>query len=184
QRPQRLAAACKSFSRITSTRITVVLPSGKVLYDTQQDAETMDNHADRPEVRTALSGGVGASTRYSSTRDTRTTYVALPLRRDGVLAAVLRAAMPVSAVDARLRAIRGRMAAGGAIIVLGAALISLLAARRISEPLNVLRKGAERFAGGDLEHSLAVPDWEEMADLAAALNEMARQWKQRVREAA
>ena len=48
-------------------RLTWIAPDGTVLYDTQADASTMENHAAREEVRQALAAGEGESSRYSQT---------------------------------------------------------------------------------------------------------------------
>ena len=48
-------------------RITWLRADGVVLYDTRADAATMENHAQREEVRQALANGAGESSRYSNT---------------------------------------------------------------------------------------------------------------------
>lgn len=48
-------------------RLTWIENDGTVLYDTVTDAESLENHADRVEVKQALEYGEGESTRYSST---------------------------------------------------------------------------------------------------------------------
>ena len=47
----------------TDSRITLLAPDGTVLYDSVADAAEMENHAGRPEVILALSGGSGESIR-------------------------------------------------------------------------------------------------------------------------
>jgi two-component system phosphate regulon sensor histidine kinase PhoR len=56
-----------------------------------------------------------------------------------------------------------------------------LISRRISRPLEEMKKGADHFAGGDLNHRLAVPDSEELASLVDALNQMAGQLDVRIK---
>ena len=51
-------------------RITWLRADGTVLYDTKADAAAMENHAQREEVRQALTNGTGESSRYSATRVT------------------------------------------------------------------------------------------------------------------
>ena len=52
---------------INKTRLTLVASDGTVLYDTFEEASSMGNHANRPEVRDALDHGEGTSERASST---------------------------------------------------------------------------------------------------------------------
>ena len=66
-------------------RITWISGDGSVLYDSQANAGSMENHLQREEVQEALSGKVGEATRYSDTLATKTLYVALPLSDGSVL---------------------------------------------------------------------------------------------------
>ena len=50
-----------------SLRATLVAPDGRVTYDSAEDATSLPNHADRPEVASALADGVGSSDRSSET---------------------------------------------------------------------------------------------------------------------
>ena len=52
---------------LDETRITLVDADGDVLYDSEEDASTMENHADRPEIEDALATGTGSDERESST---------------------------------------------------------------------------------------------------------------------
>ena len=47
-------------------RFTVVDPEGNVLYDNFTDPASMENHADRKEIKEALNGGVGKDVRLSN----------------------------------------------------------------------------------------------------------------------
>jgi two-component system phosphate regulon sensor histidine kinase PhoR len=47
------------------SRVTLVAPDGTVLYDSTADAEQMENHLSRPEIKAALAGGSGQTHRYS-----------------------------------------------------------------------------------------------------------------------
>ena len=66
-------------------RITWISSDGSVLYDSQANAGSMENHLQREEIQEALSGKVGEATRYSDTLATKTLYVALPLSDGSVL---------------------------------------------------------------------------------------------------
>ena len=57
-------------------RITWINKEGEVLFDSEADAKTMENHLEREEVRQALQKGEGESSRYSTTLLSRQLYVA------------------------------------------------------------------------------------------------------------
>ena len=58
------------------TRYTLISENGLVLYDSQANADQMDNHASRPEVSQAARAGEAVSMRYSETLGTDTVYAA------------------------------------------------------------------------------------------------------------
>lgn len=57
-------------------RITWIGTDGSVLYDSVSDADEMENHFEREEVKEALAQGYGESSRYSSTLTERYLYSA------------------------------------------------------------------------------------------------------------
>lgn len=59
---------------IKDYRVTWIGTDGKVLYDSISEADEMENHFEREEVKEALSEGYGASSRYSSTLTQRYLY--------------------------------------------------------------------------------------------------------------
>jgi two-component system phosphate regulon sensor histidine kinase PhoR len=177
----RIDQLCKNIGLRSSTRITVILPSGKVIGDSEGVPASMDNHADRPEVLQALTGRLGMSTRYSRTLEKDMMYVAIPTRKGVQNIAVIRTSIPVTAIDDALKDIQVKIAVGGLIISFFAAILCLLISRRISHPLEEMKQGSEHFAQGDLEYRLSVPDSEEMGGLAEAMNQMAIQLDDRIK---
>ncbi len=173
-------AICKKAGRLSETRITVILPDGKVLGDSRETPGLMDNHANRPEIMTALAGQAGQSMRFSNTLMQRMLYVAVPIMDQQKVLAVLRTALPATAVEAEIRSIQLKIALGGCIIALLAAGISWFISRRISQPIEHMKKSAEHFAAGDLSHRLTPPETEEMGGLADAMNQMAAQLNDRI----
>ncbi len=178
------AAAIDSISkeagRLSATRITVILPDGKVIGDSREAPHLMDNHANRPEIMTALAGQTGKSMRFSNTLMQQMYYVAVPVKDRQKIVAVLRTALPATAVEAEIRSIQLKIALGGCIIALLAAGISWVISRLISQPIEQMKKSAEHFANGDLSHRLTPPQTEEMGGLADAMNQMAAQLNDRI----
>jgi len=175
-------ALCKDMGKRAATRVTVILPSGKVMGDSDEDPSKMENHAtpSRPEVMAALAGRMEHSVRHSATLDKNMMYLAIPLMRGDEVAGVVRTALPVTAIDEVLDGVHRKLAVAGLLIGVLAAALSLLLSRRVSRPIAQMKAGAERFARGDLDVRLAVPDTEELAGLAQAMNEMAAQLGERL----
>lgn len=69
----------------TNNRITLIDADGKVLYDSEAEAENLDNHADREEISEAMEKGEGKSIRYSRTLTEKTVYYAVRLSDGSVL---------------------------------------------------------------------------------------------------
>ena len=176
----RLRAVVGEAGLASQTRITVIWPDGRVAADSQVDPALLGNHKDRKEVAAALEGGEGSAIRYSYSVKERMMYVALPVMGQKRVAAVVRVALPLDKINEALMAIYIKVALGGGVIVLLAAVFSLWTSRRISRPLEEIRHGAERVAQGDFNARLAVPDTEEFGALAMALNQMAAQMHERI----
>src|SRR4030042_5067211 len=86
---------CKQIGPSASTRLTVILPSGRVIGDSEEDPRKMDNPLDRPEILDAMEKDVGVSARYSPTLGKQLMYVAVPLKRNTRTMAFVRAAIQV-----------------------------------------------------------------------------------------
>jgi two-component system phosphate regulon sensor histidine kinase PhoR len=178
---QQIDALCKELGQKAATRITVILPEGKVVGDSEESPQKMDNHADRPEVVEALTGRTGSSERYSYTLKESRMYVAIPLKQNNNIIGVLRTSISMNIVDQAVSAIQFRIAIGGFIIAVLMALVSLWISRRITRPLELLRIGARRFARGNLTHKLPLTGSQEISDLADALNQMAAELDEKIR---
>jgi len=176
----RIDELCKHLGKISATRLTFILPSGQVVGDSDEDPPRMDNHGDRPEVKAALQGRVGVSTRFSYTLRHDMMYVAVPLKEQDRVVGVVRAALPMAAMAQALRALYLKIALGAVGVILLVASLSYLISRRLSQPLEDLKRGALRFARGDLSRKLPIPEAEELGSLAEALNHMAEQLGDRI----
>jgi two-component system, OmpR family, phosphate regulon sensor histidine kinase PhoR len=164
---------CKKIGVRGSTRITITLPSGKVVGDSEEAPVRMDNHSDRPEIIQALKRGQGISSRYSRTLEKNMMYVALPVGKGHQITAVVRVAIPVDAIDRTIDNIQQKIVIGGLFIAALAALLSLLISRRITLPITQIKSWAESVAGGEFRARPPVSGPEEIEALSVALNKMA-----------
>jgi hypothetical protein len=93
-------AQMEDWGRVTGLRLTLILPDGSVLADTEVDR--MPNLSDRPEVKAANAGSTQTEFRRSAVTGKDTLYVAKPVEKGGVRIGALRAATEASEVDAAL----------------------------------------------------------------------------------
>ncbi|MDP2758148.1 MAG: ATP-binding protein [Desulfurivibrionaceae bacterium] len=179
--PEALQAFCTSAGKRSGTRLTVTGTDGEVLADSDEDPARMENHSGRPEIIAALAGHPAPSLRFSHTLQEKMMYVAVPMVQNGKARGVLRTAIPVTFIDNALRAIILKILWGCLIVALVVALVAWFIAQRISRPLEEMRLGAERFAGGAFTTKLREEGAEEVASLARAMNAMADQLDGRIK---
>jgi two-component system phosphate regulon sensor histidine kinase PhoR len=171
---------CKEEGQRSSTRITVILPTGEVIGDSDTDPKNMDNHSDRLEFIAASTGESGVSIRTSLTLARDFMYVAIPVKKADTLLAVVRTSIPVDVIDVVIKGIQRKIILGSLIIALLGSMISLIIARRISRPIEKLREGAGYFIKGDFNYRLPVSDIEEIVSLNESMKGMAQQLHARI----
>jgi two-component system phosphate regulon sensor histidine kinase PhoR len=156
-------------------RVTLIRSDGVVIADSTVPPErvaAMENHSHRPEVLEALARGSGMSVRKSATTGDTYVYAAQTLVGPRGEALILRLAEPLE----QLQALRGRLAASLALAALAAGLAILVTSlwldRRLFKPLSRLIADARDIAIGRASR-VQVPDEDELAALALALNRLA-----------
>jgi two-component system, OmpR family, phosphate regulon sensor histidine kinase PhoR len=182
-RDRDLDALCKDLGESIQTRVTIILPSGEVVGDSFARIKPMENHKNRPEIQTALQGEKGMSIRHSTTLDDTMMYIALPvITPEGGITAVVRTAFSISAIDKNIDDMRNKIFLFLVFTVIAAAAASLYVSRRIIRPLDNIKQGAQAFARGNLSNRLALPDTQELSDLARAMNQMAQNLDDRIQD--
>ncbi len=180
---------CNASGKESSTRITVITPKGKVLADSDEEADQMENHSNRPEIIEAMHDQVGKSLRFSRTLQKKMFYVAIPLYMDATesgeknIVGVLRMSVPVKTIDSTLLSIRMKIGLGTVVVIFISAIVALFVARNISRPLEIMKKGAERLSEGDfnlrMSALLGKSASQEVATLAVAMDKMTEQLQER-----
>jgi two-component system, OmpR family, phosphate regulon sensor histidine kinase PhoR len=176
----KLDQAVKHMGRTASTRITVILPSGKIVGDSHEDPAAMDNHADRSEFIDALNGSRGTSIRHSRTLEKDLMYVAVPVKEEEHVDAVIRTSIPISSVDETIGAIRTKIIFGGLVISVLAAVLGLFVSRRIARPIGQIRTWAESIARGQFQYRPSITASEEIEALSVSLSRMAEELRERI----
>lgn len=118
----------------TNNRVTLIDQNGTVLFDSEADARTLDNHADREEIKAAMEEGKGTSIRYSTTLTEKTVNYALRLS-DGCI-------LRVSTEQYTVITILLGMVQPVLVIMLVALILTMVFSSRVSkaiiEPINRL----------------------------------------------
>lgn len=142
-------------------RLTWVAKDGTVLFDTETDAATMENHGQREEIKEALASGTGESERTSATFGEKELYCAERLS-DGT---VIRASVTQHTA---WRLALGMLPLLCAILI-AAAVLAIILARRMSKrivgPLNDI----------DLDCPLENEAYEEISPLLTRIERQHRQ---------
>jgi len=162
-------------------RVTLIAAEGTVLADSAENPAVMDNHANRPEIQQALAAGEGRAVRRSPTLSRDLIYLAIRLQGASASPVVLRFARPLKDVDEQLSEFRRRFWIGSLAVLLVAAGLSFLAARRFSSRINRLEQFAARVAGGDFTPLPVVRRGDELDALARELNDTAAQLDRTIR---
>ena len=144
-----------------TVRVTWVAGDGTVLYDSEADPASMENHASRREIRDALAYGQGSDSRTSATLLEETMYRAQRLGDGTVLRLSARRATVARLLLGTLQPLLVIFAAA---LALSAFLASRLS-KRIVEPLNAL----------DLEHPLENDCYEELSPLLGRIHRQRQQ---------
>lgn len=153
---------------LTTSRITLAKPDGSILFDSEKNAEDLENHKNRPEIKEALEKGIGECVRYSQTLAKQTFYYAVQLDSGNIL----RIAKTTDSVLSTMFS---------SFTLLGLLLIAILAlsffvvekqTRKLMEPINEL----------DLEHPLEHVVYDEMRPLLGRVDEQNKQIAKQVEE--
>jgi two-component system, OmpR family, phosphate regulon sensor histidine kinase PhoR len=170
-------ATARALETAAGGRITVVLADGKVLADSEANAEKMENHATRPEMARALRGETWSDIRRSATIGVSFLYVAVPIR-----GGALRIAVPLSEIDRQIAQLRWKILGSTALAFLPALAVAAFLARFLSRRFSAISGYAAELARGNFRARLPEGDSSEFGQLAATLNETAAHLQQAVEQ--
>ncbi len=172
-------ATATAMAAAAGARLTIVNPDGVVLFDSQTDASTMENHGSRPEVIDAWETGTGTDSRSSDTLGGERLYVAV---RSVDARRVIRLSVTAEQLADDLAAVRLSVIRAAAVVgMLGLALV-WTGARRLARPVIELTAIAEGIADGALEAPARRSAVAEVDRLGVSISRMASQLGRRIAE--
>jgi len=156
----------------TGARVVVVDARGMSLVDTGEAAR--QDFANRPEIRTALTGARASGTRHSATLHSDLLYVAVPVASSGVVHGALRVTLDAGKVNDRIHRFWLGLLGIAAVVVATMALVGWGIARSVTRPIRQLDETATRFSSGDLTvHAETFGGPPELRSLADTMSTMA-----------
>ena len=163
-------------------RATIIALDGKVLGDTDLAREqllSVENHANRPEVKEAFKSGLGVSKRFSYTVKKDMLYTAIPFGKEKT-EGVLRFSVSLHTIEilqAKMRKIVGISIVGILLLILG---LTFLVSVFVSRPLSEMSTIAKAMSEGDFSKKASIRSRDEIGELAQSLNSMSEEIKDKI----
>jgi len=154
------------------TRVTIIATDGKVLADSEENIQSMENHSHRPEVIEALQGKTGKSIRFSSTANRDMLYVAVPIEKDGKITGAIRTSLFLSDINNLLTKLNYHVAGISLGIVFIALIGAFLISNSVVRPIKNLTLAARKVASGDFGVRVFLKTKDELRVLADSFNRM------------
>lgn len=174
-----LDAQADALGRLGAARVTFIAPGGRVVGDSGVPLTalgSMENHADRPEVRAALAEGTGISRRYSATVRAEMLYVAVRVRNSQVPElGVVRLALPLSDVDEQLALVWPVALAGLLVGLVTALALAWITSSMVTRRMRTIADTAKRYAAGDFTRPTGTYSHDEIGVVARVLDDTVRQ---------
>ena len=170
----------KHWATILNARVTIIASNGTVWGESHENRAFMANHGDRPEVKQALSNGVGSSTRFSQTLGYSMMYTAVTVVNNQKILALVRVALPLQQVSANLANLQRILTVVTLLVTVLAVLLAVLIAGRITRPVRELTQSAWQMTSSKPADQPIPPSRDEISQLARAFKVMSKRLSEQI----
>ena len=166
-----------------NTFFSVILPNGKEIGWSQKNYQKPDFYAERPEVKSALSGEYGKHTRYNIGLKETFIHIAIPIKDndDSILCAV-RGSSPTSKRDLFIIQFEDKISQIYLIFSLVTLIIFIAISNRISSPLKKIIKSAKIISQNKKINKLPEHSIFEIDELSQTLNTLSLKIQKNTKE--
>ncbi len=178
---QNLDDFCKRYKEKTGARVTIIDSSGRVLGDSDELSEKMENHSNRPEIKDTEISDIGSSLRYSSTLKKDLFYLAIAIHNDSDKK-FLRLSMPLHDVEKAMNTIRIRIIIASLAVSFVVILFGLIQTRRITKPVEEITDFSKEVAEGNFRKRLFLKEKGELGELGKNISNMAQELQIRLKQ--
>lgn len=176
---ESISKVIKKNSKNFDIRVTLIDLDGKVIYDSMNDEETLDNHNSREEIKNARKRKEGYDIRYSSTMKSNLMYYAV--RADNGY--IIRTAMKMSEITAFEEKYIKYYILIFAAVFFCTIFIALKISNMIVKPVKNLQNTTRLIANGDLSKRVTFNSRDEIGKLGETFNEMAGKLENTINDA-
>lgn len=162
----------KLLGKKTGLRITVILPDGKVVADSDYDPAKMENHKNRPEIIDSLNSGFGYSIRFSHTLKRKLLYAASPLTLNGRTVGFLRVSTFLTEVEDTLSRFSNTIVVITLVLFFLSVFVLFFYLKKVFSPLDNLMDAINSVKKGNLDITVEVNSDDEFAYISRGFNEM------------
>ena len=184
--PEELDAEADALGQLVAARVTFIAADGTLRGDSELSATELsqvENHANRPEIRQALTEGLGLSRRYSGTVRTEMLYVAVPVKNEALPElSLVRLALPLTDVREQLAIVRQLAGVALGVGLIGALVLAWVTSAVLTRRTHAIALAAQRYAAGDLTRSINDTSKDEIGTIARVLDQSVRDVSRRAIE--
>jgi two-component system phosphate regulon sensor histidine kinase PhoR len=179
---KNLDTLSRQLNQETNARITLIDSDGKVVGDSDKASFSMENHADRPEIKQANLEGSGWAVRHSSTLNYDLLYIAKRINRNEELEGFIRLAVPLEEIDKSINTLRLKINLVVILLFLISGLLLIRQTESIRKYVNQIKDYSGALALGLFKKKLYIEGAGEFTELAHNLNEMAFELEENVKK--
>jgi two-component system phosphate regulon sensor histidine kinase PhoR len=171
----------RRYKEKTGARVTIIDGSGRVLGDSDEPSEKMENHSNRPEIRDAADSDVGGSVRFSKTIQKDLIYLAIVINK-GPDQRFLRLSVPLHDVESAMNRVRMRILIASLMSLFIVILIGLIQGKRITKSIEEITAFSKEVASGSFRKRLLLREKDELGELAKNVSDMALELNRRLKQ--
>ncbi|NWF51801.1 MAG: PAS domain S-box protein [Nitrospirae bacterium] len=172
---------CRRYKEKTGARITIIDGSGRVLGDSDEPSENMENHYNRPEIRDAALSGSGSSIMFSKTLQKDLFYLAITIDRN-TSKNFLRLSVPLHDIEKAMNSVRMRIIIASLTSLSIIILIGIIQGKRITKTIEEIMAYTKEASSGNIRRHLLLKGRDELAELAVNISDMAQELNERLRQ--
>ncbi len=153
-------------------RITYIDQEGNVKADSDKDKETLENHANRPEIIAALAKGSGFAWRFSTSVNHKMLYFADRIMLDNETVGFLRLSFYDYQIEELQKSLSQDMTRYLLFGLITSLILTYFISRSFINPIKKLALATRKLAQGDFSSRLNPSSRDEIYDLSVSFNTM------------